>query len=134
MSVVCVLLFLSTFRFRCWGYKNSRGARWAGSFCSPLCELATLALPDPYFSRNRYIQVRSGILSGFFLVFGLVAVGFLFSVSWPSGCFLLVGGLVFLLRAISRCFFFGFPSRLSGFWRFSCFCLRSCILHLSLLG
>ena len=107
MSLLVVFLFLvDVFCFRCWGYKNSRGARWAGSFCSPLCELATLALPDPYFSRNTYIQVRSGIFAGFLSCYGLVAGGFLFSVSWPSGCFLVGWGLAFLPRAISRCFFF----------------------------
>ena len=135
MSVVCVFLFLSTFCFRCWGYKNSRGARWAGNFCSPLCELATISLLDPYFSRNRYIKVRSGILFGFFFLFR------------PSGCAFLVFlflGLVaasfwawvlgFLLRAISRCFSFCVSVSAFRLLAFLVFCLRSCILHLSLLG
>ena len=42
-----------------------------------MCELATISLLDPYFCRNRYIKVRSGVLFGFFLF-------------RPSGCAFLV--------------------------------------------
>ena len=135
MSFVCVFLFLSTFCFRCWGYKNSCGARWAGSFCSPLCELATVLAAGPVLQQE---ALHQGPFGSFFWVlscFGQMAVRFL--------CFLFLGLVaasfwfwVFAFLApcdfpVFRflCFFLGFPA--SGVF-FPC--LLSCILHLFLLG
>ena len=113
MSVVVFFLFFSTICFRRWGYKNSCGARWAGSFCSPLCELATILPLDPYFSRKRYIKVRSGVLFGFCLVSAKWLCVSCVSVSWPSGCFFLVLGVGFLVPCDFPVFRF-----LRFFWAF----------------
>ena len=122
MSLLVVFLFfVDAFCFRCWGYKNSCGARWAGSFCSPLCFVETASSFDPDISLNIYTQVFLGFL-------GLVFFR-------PSGCgvFCFFLGLVSVF-SVFRVFFLGpcvFPVFLAFF--FSAFRLLCCaaLLHLA---
>ena len=53
MSLLVVFLFVSTFCFRCWGCRNSCGAKWAGNFYNPFVfrgdslDLGSVPQPDP---------------------------------------------------------------------------------------
>ena len=115
MNLLVMFLFLvDAFCFRCWGYKNSCGARWAGSFCSPLCFVETTSSFDPDISLDIFNKVFLGFVLGFGVFAGLGAAWFFLFLSCglvavsPVLRVLFLGPCVF--PAFLVFFFLGFPA------------------------